>query len=296
MKENIGFIGLGVMGQGMALNIHKAGYPLYVFDIDDQAVKVLTNAGAEAVGNMQQLADRCDWIILSLPNTAIVEAILWGDQGLSEHLSPGQIVIDCGTTHPLATIDFHKRFEDNKICFLDAPVSGMEKRACEGTLTTMVGGLKEVFDVVKPLFESMSSTVVYMGVAGSGQLTKVINNVFLNVACATVAELLPLSVKMGLDPEKIVEVAGSGSGQSFALNIFGPLILERDFSHGYPMESAYKDMSAIVEVINKHHIPIPVTMAALSTYQTALNRGLGKESKGAMVKVWEEVLGVEVKK
>ena len=296
MKENIGFIGLGVMGQGMALNIHKAGYPLYVFDIDDQAVKVLTNAGAEAVGNMQQLADRCDWIILSLPNTAIVEAILWGDQGLSEHLSPGQIVIDCGTTHPLATIDFHKRFEDNKICFLDAPVSGMEKRACEGTLTTMVGGLKEVFDVVKPLFESMSSTVVYMGVAGSGQLTKVINNVFLNVACATVAELLPLSVKMGLDPEKIVEVAGSGSGQSFALNIFGPLILERDFSHGYPMESAYKDMSAIVEVINTHHIPIPVTMAALSTYQTALNRGLGKESKGAMVKVWEEVLGVEVKK
>ncbi len=284
------------MGRGMALNIHKAGYPLFVFDIDDNAVTPLVDAGAQAVESASQLAAQCDWIILSLPDTSIVDAILWGEKGLCTYLSPGQIVIDCGTTHPTTTVDFHARLQELGIDFLDAPVSGMEKRALEGTLTIMAGGLKEVFDLVKPVLESMSSTVVYMGGAGSGQLTKVINNVFFNVACATVAELLPLSVKMGLDPEKMIEVAGTGSGQSFALNTFGPLILNRDFSQGYPMEKAYKDMSSIVEVINTHHIPIPVTMAALSTYQTALSKGLGKESKGAMVKVWEQVLDVKVKK
>jgi len=296
MKPNIGFIGLGTMGAGMARNIHKAGFPLYVYDIDQASVDRLVADGIKSVSSYEEMAAQCDWIILSLPNTAIVENVLWSDDGLCRHLSPGQIVIDCGTTHPLATVGYHDRFKERDIKFLDAPVSGMEKRANEGTLTTMVGGDKETYDWVKPVFDSMSSTVVYMGGPGTGQMAKVINNVFFNVSCATVAELLPFASKMGLDPEKVVEVAGTGTGSSYALNFFGPLILERKFDQGYPMKSAYKDMSSIIDMMNQHRLPIPVTMAAVATYQTALNKGFGDESKAAMVKVWEEVFDIEVKK
>ncbi|MCK9365309.1 MAG: NAD(P)-dependent oxidoreductase [Syntrophales bacterium] len=295
MKPKIGFIGLGAMGRGMALNILRKGFPLRVFDVDKQAVQRLVEAGATAAADLQAVAEYADWIILSLPDTEVVRTVLWGEAGLASRLSGGQIVIDCGTTHPLATMDFQKRLAESKIDFVDAPVSGMEQRALEGMLTTMAGGSRDIFDKVKPVLESFSKNVEYMGSAGCGQLAKVINNVFFNISCAAVAELLPLAVKMGLDAEKIVEVAGSGTGQSFALNFFGPLILKRDFGQGYPMKKAYKDMSSIMEIMNANKIPIPVTQAALTTYQLALNQGLGDESKGAMVKVWEEVLNVEVR-
>ena len=295
MKPKIGFIGLGAMGKGMALNLLKSGFPLRVFDINEIAVKRLVEAGAAAALNLKEVSALCDWILLSLPDTDVVRETIWGDGGLYEGLAERHYVVDCGTTHPMATLEIHKRLETSGIKFLDAPVSGMEQRALEGTLTTMVGGDHEIFERVKPALESFSKTVLFMGRAGCGQLAKVINNVFFNISCAAVAELLPLAVKMGLDPEKIVEVAGTGTGQSFALNFFAPLILKRDFSQGYPMKKAYKDMSAIMEIMNAHQIPIPVTQAALTTYQLALNRNLGDESKAAMVKVWENVLNVEVK-
>lgn len=295
MKPQIGFIGLGAMGKGMALNILASGFPLCVFDIDAKAMKALVDTGATAASNLKKLAEHCGWIILSLPDTSVVQEIIWGENGLHEGLSAGHHVVDCGTTHPMATIGFHKRFGESGVQFLDAPVSGMEQRALEGTLTTMVGGSRDVFERVKPVLESFSKTVIFMGGPGCGQLAKVINNVFFNISCAAVAELLPLAVKMGLDAEKMIEVAGTGTGQSFALNFFAPLILHRDFSQGYPMKKAYKDMSSIMEIMNAYQIPIPVTQAALMTYQMALNQNLGDESKGAMVKVWEKVLNVEVK-
>jgi len=294
MKQKIGFIGLGAMGRGMALNILKRGFPLRVFDIDKQAVQGLVDAGASAAADLQDFAGYAEWIILSLPDTEVVKTVMWGEAGLMSKLAPGKIVIDCGTTHPLATMDFHKLLKEAGIDFMDAPVSGMEQRALAGTLTTMAGGPRDIFDKVKPALESFSKNVEYMGGPGCGQLAKVINNVFFNISCAAVAELLPLAVKMGLDAEKIIEVVGSGTGQSFALNFFGPLILRRDFGQGYPMKKAYKDMSAITEIMNTHKIPIPVTQAALMTYQMALNQGLGDEGKGAMVKVWEKMINVEV--
>lgn len=284
------------MGKGMALNILKSGFPLRVFDINAVAVKALVDAGAVAALNPKDLSSRCDWIILSLPDTEVVQNTIWGSSGLHETFSDRHHLVDCGTTHPVVTIEFHKRLAKAGVKFLDAPVSGMEQRAMDGTLTTMAGGSREVFDRVKPVLESFSKTVIFMGGPGCGQLSKVINNVFFNISCAAVAELLPLAVKMGLDAEKIIEVAGTGTGQSFALNFFAPLILKREFSQGYPMKKAYKDMSSIMEIMNTYQIPIPVTQAALTTYQMALNQNLGDESKGAMVKVWEKVLNVEVKK
>lgn len=199
MKPKIGFIGLGAMGRGMALNIQKSGFPLHVFDVDATAVKRIAEAGAAPAKDLRDIAKHSDLIILCLPDTSIVETLLWGDNGLNEYLSDGHIIIDCGTSHPLKTIEFHKRFDAVKIQFLDAPVSGMEQRAMDGTLTTMAGGSIDLFDRVKPVLECFSKTLVYMGGPGCGQLAKVINNVLFNISCAAIGELLPLAVKIGLE-------------------------------------------------------------------------------------------------
>jgi len=293
----VGFVGLGEMGKGMAMNILKGGYPLMVFDIDKKAVSQRQTAGAQIARDISQIAKPCHTIILSLPSYSVVEEVVFGKNGLIQNLSLCQTVIDCGTTNPIATKDFHDRLAGNNITFIDAPVSGFPQRANDGTLTIMVGCENEKkFLEIKPLLDCMGETVVHLGGAGTGQIAKVINNVCYNIACATIAELLPLSMKMGLDPEKIIEIISTSTGQSAAIKYFGPMILKRNFKSGYAMSNAYKDMESIIDIMKTHKIPLPVTTAAVSTYQMALNQGSGNESKAAMLKVWEKVLGVTVKK
>ena len=292
MKERVGFIGLGAMGKGMAGNLLEKGFDLRVCDVRQPAVDELVARGARAAENIRALGAPCNRIVFSLPDVATVEAVV---SELGPALKPGHILIDCGTTHPDATRRLATELEREGITFLDAPVSGMPAGAEAGTLTIMVGGEEKAFQEVGPILNAMGEKVVYMGRSGNGQLTKMTNNVLYNIACAALAEMLPLAVSAGLDPEKICQVVSSGSGQSFAFDYFAPLVLQRDFSRGYALESAYKDMATVIELALQQHFPAPVATGAMHTYQLALARGLGKESKGAMVKVWEEVLGVEVK-
>jgi 3-hydroxyisobutyrate dehydrogenase-like beta-hydroxyacid dehydrogenase len=172
----------------------------------------------------------------------------------------------------------------------------MEARAKAGTLTIMVGGEEAVFQQVRPALEAMGNKIIYAGISGNGQMMKLINQVMFDIHCAAIAELLPMAVKMGLDPEQTCTVARTGTGQCFALDNFAPLILEGNFGPGYPLADAYKDMVHVVEISSAHRIPLPITAAAMVTYQMALDQGLGKENKGAMIKVWEGVLGVQVRK
>jgi len=296
-EKIIGFIGLGEMGSGMAANVIKSGYKVVVFDLNKSAAARFEALGARVAVDLSDMAHQCDWIILSLPDTSAVEETLFAGNGLESYLSAGQIVIDCGTTYVLATKKFYERLSKKGIVFIDAPVSGMAKRAAEGTLTIMVGGSYETFKEIEPVLKTMSTTTVYMGEIGAGQLTKTINNISLDISCAALAELLPLAVKMGLDPEKVIEVVGTGTGQTTALNFFGPLILQRDFNQPrFPMSGSYKDITSMIQIMDEHQIPLPVTMAAVSTYQTAIHEGWGNESKASLIKVWEKVLGVTVKK
>lgn len=294
-KPIIGFIGLGTMGKWMAINIIKAGFPLYFYARRQEVISEMSSRGGKACASVPDLAKRVDWVILCLPDTSTVGEILFGKEGMSEVLQGGQIVIDCGTIHPLKTREFAQNLKEKGVVFLDAPVSGMEARAKAGTLTIMVGGEESAFQRVKPVLEAMGNIIIYAGPSGNGQMMKLINQIMFNIHCAAIAELLPLAVKMGLDPEQTVTVARTGTGQCFALDNFGPLILKRDFGPGYPLADAYKDMVHIGEISSLHHIPLPLTAAATITYQMALDHGLGRENKGAMIKVWEKVLGVEVK-
>ena len=158
----------------------------------------------------------------------------------------------------------------------------------------MVGGDEGACAAVRRLLEAMAETIVYMGASGNGQLMKMTNNVLFNISCAAMAEILPLAARMGLDPEKVCSVVRTGTGQSYGFDFFAPLVLDRNFMPGYPMESAYKDMSTVMEISSTYKLPIPVTAAAVHTYQMALAEGLGGENKGAMTKVWEKIMGVKV--
>ena len=296
MKPEVGFIGLGTMGKWMAFNLIKAGFPLKFFARKKGIIEEAIRQGGQFIASPRDLASQAAWMFLCLPDTETVEEMLFGREGIAGAMKPGQTLIDCSTIHPLTARKTHQALEKRGIYFLDAPISGMEARAKAGTLTIMVGGEEPAFQQVRPALEAMGNTILYLGVSGNGQIMKMINNVLFDIHCAALAEILPLAAKMGLHPEQVVAVARKGTGQSFALDNFGPLILEGNFGPGYPLEDAYKDMVHAVEISSAYRIPLPVTSATMATYQMALDQGLGKENKGAMVKVWERVLGVEVRK
>jgi len=296
MKMKTGFIGLGEMGKWMAINVAKAGFPLTVYDIRPDPVKELVGQGAVAALDPAEIARKSDCIVLSLPDTEVVEPLVLGKDGLIQGLAPGSIVVDTSTIDYLATLRIEKKLRDKGISFVDAPVSGLEARAKDGTLTIMVGGTPETVEKVRPILSAMGKDIIYMGKSGNGQLTKLINQLFLNISCAATAEILPMAVKLGLDPEAVYNVVATGTGRTFAFEFFTPYILENNFKPGYPLIKAYKDMISAAGISAKEKIPLPVFHGAMQTYQLALAQGLGNENKGSMIKVWEKVLGVEVRK
>jgi 3-hydroxyisobutyrate dehydrogenase-like beta-hydroxyacid dehydrogenase len=296
MKAKIGFIGLGEMGKWMALNVAKAGFPLSIFDIRPEPVQELVKNGAATGKNPAEVAKQSEIIFMSLPDTKVVQAVIFGENGLLQGMSSGTILVDLSTIHYLATLRIEEELRGKGILFIDAPVSGMESRAKEGTLTVMIGGDPQSVEKIRPILNAIGNNLVYMGKVGNGQLTKLINQLLFNISCAAMAEILPMAVKLGLDPEAVCKVVTTGTGQTFALSFFTPYILENDFKPGYPLISAYKDMESAADISSQMKIPLPVFSAAMQTYQLALTQGLGKENKGAMIKVWEKVLGTEVRK
>ena len=296
MKLRVGFIGLGEMGRCMALNIIRAGFPLTVYDIRQEAVNELTGEGAVPAGSPAEVAGKSDCVMLSLPDTSIVEQVLWGENGLAHGLRPGSTVVDLSTISYLSTIEIEKKLGSSDVTFIDAPVSGQPERAREGTLTVMIGGNEEAVKQVRPVLETIGKEIVYMGKSGNGQLAKLTNQLLYNISFAAMAEVLPMAVKLGLDPEAICRVVTTGTGQTYALSFFAPYILDNKFDRAYSLASAYKDMISAAEISAREQIPMPVFCAALQTYQLALAQGLGNESKAAMIKVWENAIGVEVRR
>jgi 3-hydroxyisobutyrate dehydrogenase-like beta-hydroxyacid dehydrogenase len=223
----------------------------------------------------------------------VVQGILLGDHGLLEQLHQGQLVVDLSTSHYGVTTELARTLATKGVQFLDAPVSGMEARAVDGTLTVMCGGAREDFERAKPWLAHIGNNILFMGPAGSGQLTKLINQLLLDINAAALAEILPLAVKLGLDPALVGAVINSGTGRSYASEFFIPRILRGHFGDGYPMAHAYKDLISGAEIGANLCVPMPVLAAATATYQTALLQGHGEKDKGAMVRVFEALLGVE---
>ena len=289
----IGFVGLGQMGKPIALNLLKSGAVLTVSDRTDRTFEVFRENGAQATAHAAEAAAGADVVFLCLPHVEAVEAVMLGAEGLASSMRAGQCVVDLSTIQHAATVRLGEALASRGIDFMDAPVSGMEARAAEGTLTVMCGGTLETFHQIRPLLDRIGNKILFMGPTGSGQLAKLINQLLFDINAAALGEILPMAVKMGLDPELVGEVVNSGTGRSYASEFFVPRILRRTFCDGYPLGHAYKDLVSGAELGASRCIPLPVLAAATATYQTALLRGHGTDDKGAMVKVYEELLGVE---
>jgi len=272
MAVKIGFIGLGTMGKWMALNMLKAGFAMRVYDINPAPVEFLVGQGAVAAKSPADAAAAVDWLFLSLPDTELVEKVIFGENGVAEGAKPGLVLVDLSTIGYIPTLEINCKLKERGIRFADAPVSGMEARAKEATLTVMF---------------------VYMGEVGSGQLTKLINQLLFNISCAGLAEVLPMAVKLGLDPEKVAQVVTTGTGRSFAAEFFIPLTLKNRFDEGYPVISAYKDMISAAEISAHKGIPLPVVNATAVTFQMAIAEGFGGLNKGGLIRVFEKLLGTE---
>lgn len=291
IRTPVGFIGLGQMGKPMALRLIHEDTDLRVTSKIQDAYPQLQAQGATTVASPGQLAN-AQIIFLSLPGVNAVRDVLFGPEGLAQVLRPGTIVVDTSTVEHGATLEFHERLEKLGIDFLDAPVSGMQSRAEAGTLTIMCGGEQRVFDAVHPWLARMGNNILFMGPAGSGQLAKLVNQLLFDIHCAALAEILPMSRRMGLDPAKVTSIINSGTGRSYASEFFLPRILERNFGDGYPLQAAYKDLVSAAELGARHCVPMPVLAAATATYQMSLLAGHGAKDKGAMVTFYEDLLNV----
>ncbi|WP_282139160.1 NAD(P)-dependent oxidoreductase [Rossellomorea aquimaris] len=295
----VSFIGLGVMGTGMALNLAKGEkegeYEYLVCDANPTALEQFNTQGINTTNNILDTADS-DYIFLCLPDLEIVKKVIVGENGLLKHMEPGQKIVDFSTISYLGAVEIAETCKENGIDYMDCPISGHPRTTIEGTLTIMCGGNEELFNTIKPMLNRMGKQILYMGENGAGQLTKMINNCVLNICCASFSELLPVGVKLGLDPEKLGDVLMTATGSSFASKTLIPKVLEGDFEHSFSLDRAYKDMESMNEVLMKYHIPLPTLSGTMQTYQLALQNGQGDFYKHAMICYFEDVLGVKVRK
>lgn len=290
MTQKCGFVGLGQMGAPMALHVLKAGGLTVVSRRPEQTTD-FAKRGARVVRDAGGLAG-CDIVFLCLPDGKVVEDVLFGAPALADVLPPGAVVVDTSTIEFERTLAIAARLDDRGITYIDAPISGMQARAEAGTLTMMCGGPSAVISRIQPLCGSFASTILHMGKTGAGQLAKLVNQLLFDINAAALAEILPVAAKLGLDPEKTGQIVNSGTGRSYASEFFIPHILEGEFSKGYPMAAAYKDLISGAELSAHSGLPMPVLAAATAVYQDAILAGNGHKDKGGMICHIEQKLGV----
>ena len=296
MAERIGFIGPGAMGAPMAANLLRRGFPVTtLIHRNPGPAQALEAQGARIARSRSALLEECPVVLACLPTSAEVEEVVLGPGGVLESGQPGGVFVDMGTSRPASTRMLADRLGIRGIAMLDAPITGGVRGAREGTLTIYVGGAPEAFARVRPAFEAMGRTVLHMGATAAGHLTKLLNNMLSLASMAALAEVLPLGVRLGLDPPLLVQALAAGSGATTMIPGRGERILQRDFTASFRVDLAHKDLRLAQEVAQEVNLPPPVTQAAAMTFTMARSLGLDAEDTVAVVKVWERLLGVEVR-
>ena len=287
-QNTVGFIGLGMMGIHMARNLVRKGHPLVVRDIAEARTAMLAAEGAHVAGTAREVAERARITVLMVDTTAQVEDVIFGCDGLSEALEPGDKIISMSTIDPEAVRRFAARLAERQIGLIDSPVGGMEKGAREGTLKAFVGGTVEDFETCKPVLESMATTIAHLGPPGQGLAMKLINNMLCQVGWVVAAEALVLGAKAGLHPEQMVELIGNATGNSVAFQYMGPRWLERNFD-GIRLDITFKDMQHQIDLGKSLGVPLPMAALAQQMYECARCEGYGSEDGVAVVKVYERL-------
>jgi 2-hydroxy-3-oxopropionate reductase len=283
---NVGFIGLGIMGKPMALNIAKGGHALFVHSRSGAPQDIL-DAGATACGSAKEVAQSTEAVITMVPDTPDVEKVLFGADGVAAGLSAGKTVVDMSSIAPLATKEFAKRINELGCDYLDAPVSGGEVGAKAGSLTIMVGGPEAAFERVRPLFELMGKNITLVGGNGDGQTTKVANQIIVALNIEAVAEALVFAAKAGADPAKVRQALMGGFAASRILEVHGERMIKRTFNPGFRIELHQKDLSLALAGARALGVSLPNTASAMELFNAcAANGGKGWDHS-AMVKALE---------
>ena len=293
----IGFIGVGNMGKPMARNLLKAGYSVSVYDLMEANVNELAAEGAIPCKSNLELAASVDVIFASLPNAAIVASVMAGPSGVISACKPGATIIDMSSVSPSSTRKMAKLATDKGVNYVDAPVSGGTAGAAAGTLTIMVGADDAVFEKIKPILEVIGKNIYHVGGTGLGDAIKIVNNLLLGCNMVSLAEALVLGAKCGLKPETMRDIISVSSGNSYALGAkLDKFIMAGDFSGGFMTDLQYKDLGLALESAKEVAMPLPMTAVATEVFEMARAAGLGREDMSSVIKVWEQLCGVEIRK
>lgn len=294
MSERIGFIGLGIMGRGMAANLLKAGFELTVWNRTATRMQDLVAQGAHAGADPADVAARSDIIITCVSDTPDVQAVILGPQGVIHGIRPGSLLIDMSTISPAVTCELARALAEQGAAMLDAPVSGGSEGAARGTLSIMVGGEAAAVQRAMPLLQAMGQRITHVGPHGAGQTVKLVNQVLVVGNCLAMGEALLLAQAGGVDLHKTLEAVSSGAAGSWMLSNRGPQILARDWRPGFTVALQQKDLRLVLEAADQQGVPLPGTALIFQLYRTLEARGLAGDGNHALVKALEALAGFEI--
>ncbi len=291
--QTIGFIGLGIMGRPMAGHLAAAGYPLVALN-RSQVPQELLDQGAIQAKSAAEVSSRADIIITMLPDTPDVEAVLFAPGGVAEGLSPGKIVVDMSSIAPIATKEFARRIRDLGCAYLDAPVSGGDVGAKAATLTIMVGGPEDAFEIVRPVFERLGKNITLVGGNGDGQTTKVANQIIVALTIEAAGEALLFASKAGADPARVRQALMGGFANSRVLEVHGERMIKRNFAPGFRIALHQKDLGLALDGARNLGLSLPNTATAQELFNAAVAAGGAAWDHSAMVKTLEKLANFEI--
>jgi 2-hydroxy-3-oxopropionate reductase len=293
---DIGFIGLGIMGKPMAKNLLKAGHKLVVYDILDAPVKELAEAGATAGTSSKDVASRSELIITMLPNSPHVKEAVLGKNGVIEGARPGSVLVDMSSIAPLVSREVAAELARKGIEMLDAPVSGGEPKAIDGTLAIMVGGKDAAFEKVKGVLLKMGASAVLCGDIGAGNVTKLANQIIVALNIAAMSEAFVLAVKSGVQPERVFDAIKGGLAGSVVLNAKAPMVLEGNYRPGFRIELHMKDLQNALDTAHEIGVPVPLTSQVMEMMQALKVDGKQAQDHGGLIQFHEKLAGVKVRR
>jgi 3-hydroxyisobutyrate dehydrogenase len=294
MTEKTGFIGLGIMGQGMARNLLNAGFPLTVWNRTTARMEPLVEVGAQPAASPAEVAANSDIIVICVSDTPDVESVILGEAGVLAGAKAGSVVIDCSTISPIVTRELHQTLAENGVAMLDAPVSGGSEGAAKGTLSIMVGGDSDTFARALPVFEAMGKKITHVGEAGAGQTVKLVNQILVVSTMLGVGEALLFAQAGGVDLNKTLEAISAGAAGSWTLSNRGPQIVRRDWRPGFMIDLQQKDVRLVLDAAAQLGVPLPGTALVHQLYNTLQNQGLGGDGNHALVKALENLAGFQI--
>ncbi len=290
----VGYIGLGLMGKSIARNILKAGFPLVVHNRSRTAVDELVSEGAAQAWSPAEVASQVEVVFTNLPDSPDVEKVVLGEKGIIEGAHPGLIFVDNSTIKPATARRLAEKLKSRGTLALDAPVSGGDIGARNGTLTIMVGGPAEAFEKVMSVFQAMGKTVTRVGDAGAGQVAKAANQIMVAAQMAAMGELLIFARKAGVDPQKVVDAIKAGAAQCWTLDVKPPRLFAGNRAPGFKAYMQLKDMKIIMETAREYDIPLPSATENTKLFQQMIDMGMGELDNSAVIGVIERLAGTKL--